>query len=169
MLSDIFGYLIHYSDDIDPHRTFADPPAATGALMHPEILVEILKFVVHPLTQTRTGVLTRVVPGRVHREVGELAVVPGAYPLALQWRLALNFVVDVEAMAGRAQECADAAADAGPRHLIPQRRIKARLQFGRRSVRVVNLALLISHGVGMHLLNLFLVGGCSPGQPAAPT
>src|SRR3989338_11408923 len=103
MLSDIFGYLIHYSYDIDPDGALADASAATCALMHPEILVEILEFVVHPLAQPCSGAFARVVAGRVHREIGELAIVPGAHALALQRSLALNFVVDVEAMAGRAR------------------------------------------------------------------
>ncbi|MDP1997738.1 MAG: hypothetical protein Q8J90_11125, partial [Gallionella sp.] len=81
MLSDIFGYLIDYGDNIDSHRAFADTATATGALMHPEILVEILKLVVYPLAQPGSSVLARVVAGRVHGEVRELAVIPGAYPL----------------------------------------------------------------------------------------
>src|SRR3989338_5117020 len=104
MLSGMFGYLIDDGDDIDTHRALADAATATGALMHPEILVKILKFVIDPLAQPRAGVFARVMAGRVHGEIRELAVIPGAHALAAQRRLALHFVVDVEAMAGRAQE-----------------------------------------------------------------
>src|SRR3989338_5799250 len=167
MLSGIFGYLIDYGDNIYSHRTFADTAAATGALMHPEIFVEILKLVVYPLAQPGSGVLARIMTGRVHGEIRELAVVPGAHPLTLEWRLVLNFVVDVKTMTGRAQEGADAATDTGPRHFFPQRRIEARLQFGRRPVRIIDLALRISHCVCMYLLQLLLVGSGRLGKQAA--
>jgi len=159
MLSGIFGYLIHYSDDIDSHRTFADTTAATGALVHPrnsrgntEICGSPAGAAGHrcsPADCVRTSASLKV---------GEnWPVIPRTHPLSHQSALPVNFVVDVEAMAGRAQNVPDAAADTGTRHLLPQRRIEIRLQFGRRPVRVVNLALRISHCVGMHLLDLFLV------------
>src|SRR3989338_1049353 len=159
MLSGMFGYLIDYGDNIYSHRAFADTATATGALMHPEIFVEILKLVVYPLAQPGSGILARVMTGRVHGEIRELAVVPGAHTLTLERRLVLNFVVDVETMTGRTQEGADTAADTCPRHFFPQRRIEARLQFGRRAVRVIDLALRICHCLGMGLLQLLLVGG----------
>src|SRR3990167_5534671 len=149
MLSGMFSYLIDYGDNIDPHRAFADAATAAGALMHPEILVEILKFVVYPLTQPGGGILARIVVGRVHGEIGELAVIPGTHPLALQRRLVLHLVVDVERMAGRAQEGENAATDTGARHFFPQRRIETRFQFGRRTIRVADRTLRISHRIGM--------------------
>lgn len=107
----MFGYLIDNGDDIDPHLAFADAASATGTLMHPKVIVEVLKLVVHPLAQPGTGILARIVTGRVRSETRELAVVPGAHPLALQLCLALNLAVDIEATAGQVQEGANATAE----------------------------------------------------------
>src|SRR3990172_2200591 len=164
MLSGMFGYLIDNGDNIDPHRASADAASATGALMHPEIFVEILEFVVYPLPQPCAGVFARIVAGRVHREIRELAVVPGTHPLPLQRCLALNLVVDIKTMAGRAQECANAAADASARHFLPKRRVETRLQFGPCPIPILYLSFRISHRLGMPLLHFFLVSRCRLGK-----
>src|SRR4030067_3541976 len=124
MLSGMFGYLIDDGDNIDPHRASADAATATGALMHPEIFVEILEFVVYPLSEPCAGVFARIVAGRVHREIRELAIVPGTHPLPLQRCLALNLVVDIKTMAGRGEGSAKGAGAAGARHFLPKRRVE---------------------------------------------
>jgi hypothetical protein len=86
MLSDIFGYLINDIDDIDPDRAIGDATAATGALRHAEVLVEVLEFVAHALAQSRPLRLARVMAGGVHGEIRELAVIPGAHAVATQRR-----------------------------------------------------------------------------------
>src|SRR5512146_3438236 len=131
MLSDMFGYLVDYIDDIDSDRALGNAAAAAGALRHAEVLVEILELVAHALAEPGTQVLARVVAGSVHGEIGELAIVPGAHPVASQRRGAGVLVVDVETVAGRAQERAGAATDAGTCQFFPQRRVEARLEFGR--------------------------------------
>src|SRR5512141_655378 len=120
MLSDMFGYLIDNVDDIDPDRALADATAATGALRHAEVLVEVLEFVAHALTQPCTLRFAGIVAGGVHGEVRELAVVPGTHTVTAQRRSAGVFVVDVEAVAGRAQVSAGTATDTGARQLFPQ-------------------------------------------------
>src|SRR6185369_10878945 len=111
--------------NIDPDRAGTHASAAAGAEGLPELIVVVLELVHDPVAIPLGLYIPRVVAGGVIGELSEAAGVPvlaaGTFPFG-------PFVVDVEAVAGRADEGAGAAAHTPLGDLFPEVALEVFLQ-----------------------------------------
>jgi hypothetical protein len=103
--------------DVDPHRAGPDAAAAAGAQGLAELVVVVAELVHDPVAVA----LGLDVAGVVGRGVdGELAEAAGVPAFSATAGLLGPFVIEIEAVAGRAEEGAGAAADAALGDLPPE-------------------------------------------------
>src|SRR6185369_6411941 len=119
------AYLFDDSCNVDSHRAGAHASAAAGAEGLAELVVVVLELVHDPVAVPLGLHVPRIVAGGVIGEFAEAAGVPvlaaGSFALS-------PFVVDVEAVAGRADEGAGAAPHAPLGDLLPEVALEVVLQ-----------------------------------------
>src|SRR6185369_6262504 len=118
-------YLFDDGCNIDPDRAGTHASAAAGAEGLAELVVVVLELVHDPVAIPLGLYIPRVVAGGVIGELAEAAGVPvlaaDAFPFG-------PFVVDIKAVAGRADEGAGAAADTPLGDLLPEVALEVVLQ-----------------------------------------
>src|SRR6185369_246028 len=119
------AYILNESRDIDPDRAGPHAASAAGAEGLAELVVVVLELVHDPVAIPLGLYIPRVVAGGVIGELAEAAGVPvlaaDAFPFG-------PFVVDIKAVAGRADEGAGAAADTPLGDLLPEVALEVVLQ-----------------------------------------
>src|SRR5665647_1195884 len=118
--------LLEDVQDVDVDRAVVYTAAATDAGYHVELFGEVRVLVADAVARTLLARRPGVVPRGVQGVLGEHAGVPHARAPAVE---DLGLVLDVEAVAGRAQEGADPAGEAPVRELLPERVVVERREL----------------------------------------